>query len=411
MIKYGDFAQGIRCLLMQRLRSFLSTLGVLFGVVSVIAMLAIGEGSKQEILTQIEQLGTNNIIIRQSELSEDQQKKALEGRSQGLTLEDAQILKKNISLIQKQTVLKIVKGHIGGVPPEVSPEILAVNPVFSEIKGLKLSEGRFLGDLDISQRHQVCVLGAEIAQKLGKWGHVGQNIRIDNLQFHVIGVLSNKNWVEGKTKVLNTRNLNKSIFIPIGIEKGFPRQSFFVNNTLSEIILQLDNRAQMGTSAEAIKRMMEVMHKGVEDYQIIIPHELLAQANQTQKIFNLVLGGIAAISMFVGGIGIMNIMLATISDRTREIGIRRAVGASQYHIAKQFLIETLILTLSGACLGLLGGIIFSYLIGSFAGWNVIVTGWSIFLALGMAIIVGIISGLYPAIKAASMDPIVALRYL
>jgi putative ABC transport system permease protein len=156
---------------------------------------------------------------------------------------------------------------------------------------------------------------------------------------------------------------------------------------------------------------MEVLHKGVEDYQVIIPQELLDQANQTQNIFNLILGGIAAISLFVGGIGIMNIMLATISDRTREIGIRRAVGASQYHIAKQFLIEALILTLSGACLGLVAGIALSHLIGLFAGWTVIVTSWSIFLALGMAIIVGIASGLYPAIKASTLDPITALRHL
>lgn len=411
-MKQSDFVQGMRCIFMHRLRSFLSTLGVCFGVISVIAMLAIGEGSKQEILAQIEQLGTNNVIIRQSELSEEQQNKALEAKSYGLTLEDAHILKKSIPFIQAQAVLKIVKGHVGGVPQEISPEILAVNSSFSDIKGLNLSEGRFLGDLDIMQRRQVCVIGEGIAKKLGRWGHVRQNIRIENLEFQVIGVLSNKNWQEGKTKVLSVRNLNKSIFVPIGIEKGFPSKTFVLgSDNLSEIILQLKDSTQMIASAEAIKRVMEVMHKGIEDYQIIIPQELLDQANQTQKIFNLVLGGIALISMFVGGIGIMNIMLATISERTREIGIRRAIGASQYHIAKQFLIETLILTLSGACLGLIGGVVFSNLIGFFAGWNVIVTGWSIFLAVGTAILVGIASGLYPAIKAASMDPIAALRYV
>jgi len=404
-----DIAQGMRCLWMHRLRTFLSTLGVLFGVASVIAMLAIGEGSKQEMLAQIEQLGTKNVIIRQSILSEEQNKKALEARSYGLNFEDAQLLK-NLPLVQNQAILKIVKGHIGGIPQDVSPEILAVTSSFSDISGLKISEGRFLGDFDILKRHRVCVLGAEIAKKLGRWGHVGQNIRIENLQFKIIGVLNNKNWVAGKGKVLSARNLNKTIFVPLGIESGFPSQTSSVNYPLSEIILQLTDSAQMFKGAEAIKRVMEVLHKGVEDYQVIIPQELLDQANQTQNTFNLILCGIAAISLFVGGIGIMNIMLATISDRTREIGIRRAIGASQYHIAKQFLIETLILTLSGACLGLIAGILLSYLIGVLAGWHVIVTSWSIFLALGMAILIGIASGLYPAIKAGSLDPIAALRH-
>lgn len=404
----GYFIQGLRSLFRHRLRTFLSTLGILFGVVSVITMLAIGEGSKQEVLTQIEQLGTNSIIIRQIELSEEQEHKASEARSQGLTYADALALK-NISLVQKQACLRILKGNISGIAQEVSPEILAVNASFGEMKGLEISEGRFLTDFDLLRKNQVCVLGADIAQKLGHHGHIGQTIRIENLQFQVIGVLSNKNWIPGKTKSLNARNLNNSIFVPLNMDKGFSHSN--KASTLSEIILQLGNRAQMPQGTAAIKRMMQVMHKGIDDYQVIIPYELMEQANQTQIIFNLVLGGIAAISMLVGGIGIMNIMLATISMRIREIGIRRAIGATQYHIAKQFLIETLILTFGGAILGLAGGLLLSYFIAFFAGWKVIVTMWSVFSALGMAIIVGIISGLYPAFKAASMDPIAALRHL
>jgi putative ABC transport system permease protein len=407
----GDLKQGIRCLCMHRLRAFLSTLGVLFGVVSVITMLAIGQGAKQEILTQVEQLGTKNIIIRQSELSETSKGKALEAQSRGLTIEDAQALKNNISVISQQASLKVIKGHISGVSQEVVPEILAITPSFTELKGLRLAEGRFIGDFDISQRNYVCILGAELAKSLGRWGHVGQTIRIENLPFQVIGILDNKQWVAGKNKTLSTRNLNKSLFIPLGVESGFPHRTAHVNRALSEIILQLTEPSQMLMGAEAVKRMMEVLHKGVEDYQMIIPHELLEQANQTQNIFNLVLGGIAALSMLVGGIGIMNIMLATISMRTREIGVRRSIGASKYHIAKQFLIETLILTMGGAVFGLIGGVILSNVIGFYAGWCVIVTGWSILLALGMAAGVGVASGLYPAFKAASMDPIIALRHI
>lgn len=406
-----DIIQGFRCLWMHPLRTFLSTLGVLFGVVSVITMLAIGEGSKQEILAQIEQLGTKNIIIRQSELSDEQKTKAVAAGSHGLTISDADALKKNIAIIEKKASLKVIKGGIGGISQEISPEILAVTASFGDIKGLELSEGRFLCDFDILQHKHVCVLGSEIAAKLGRWGHIGQNIRIENLQFHIVGVLSSRNWVGGKTRTLNTRNLNKSIFLPLGAERGFSRQATPSIDSLSEIILQFPTSAHLAPGTEAIKRMLQLLHKGVEDYQLIIPNELLEQANKTQNTFNLILGGIAAISMLVGGVGIMNIMLATISVRTREIGIRRAVGANQYHIAKQFLIETLILTFAGALLGLIGGVALSYFIGVFAGWKVIVTGWSIFLALGMAFLVGTASGLYPASKAALMDPLNALRHV
>lgn len=407
----GDIVQGMRCLLRHRLRTFLSTLGVLFGVVSVIAMLAIGEGSKQEILAQIKQLGTHNVIIRQSDLSEDRQTRNADNKSRGLSFLDALVLTQNISLIEKQACLKVLRGEVCSASRQISPEILAVNPTFREIKGLELSEGRFLGDFDLLKSNRVCVIGADIAARLGKWGHVGQFIRIENHQFQIVGVLRNKSFVSGKSKMLSGRNVNESILVPLGIEKGFAAKADSVGGSLSEIILQLGENSPIAMGAEAVKRMMTFRHKGAENYQIIIPHELLDQANQTQKIFNLVLGGIAALSMLVGGIGIMNVMLATISARTREIGIRRAVGANQYHIARQFLIETLILTLGGALLGLVGGIILSHLIGFLAGWSVIVTFWSVFLAVGMAVVVGIASGLYPAFKAASLDPIVALRNL
>lgn len=412
MRKQTHLSQSIRSLFMHRLRTFLSALGVLFGVMAVVAMLAIGEGSKHEILTQIQQLGTNNIIIKQNELSEEQQEKAIQAKSYGLSLQDAKILQSNLSSIQQYAALKVIKSTVKGGISEISPEILAVSPSFCVFKRLELSEGRFLCDLDCLQRRQVCILGFEISNSLGRWGHVGQKILINNTQFQIAGVLNNKQWIAGKTKALNSRNLNKSIFIPLGIEKGFTYQNPGVHHsTLNEIILELPKDDPMTGSVEAIKRIMEWQHHGIEDYQIIIPQELLEQAYQTQNIFNLVLGSIAAISMLVGGIGIMNIMLASISDRTREIGIRRALGASKYHIAIQFLTETVILSLVGASLGVIGGVGFAYMIGFFAGWNVIVTWWSICISTAMALIVGISSGLYPSIKAASMDPIVALRHM
>ena len=302
-----------------------------------------------------------------------------------------------------------------GLYPSLSRGDLSRNPSsydhFKEIKGLEVAEGRFLCALDIKQRQQVCVLGSETAKILGKYGHAGQSIRLDGVEFKIVGVLKNKHWKAGKTNALTSRNLNKSVFIPVGVEKTLPnRKADFKQDTLSEIIVQLRDSKKMMQTVQVIKRIMEKGHDNVEDYQIVIPQELLNQAYRTQYTFNLVLGSIAAISLLVGGIGIMNIMLATVTERTREIGIRRAVGANKHHIISQFLIETLLLTLIGALSGVLIGVVFSMLISYTAGWTTVVTYWSIFLSMGMAIAVGACSGLYPAIKAANMNPITALRH-
>lgn len=400
----------IRSLLLHRLRTILSTLGVLFGVVAVIAMLSIGEGAKRETLEQIEQLGTNTIIVRKSELSEEQHIKARQNLSRGLTLEDAFLLQQTIPSVRYHAPLKIVEASITGTTAEVAPELMAVTRTFHEIKGFKLLEGRFICDADIKNRQPVCVLGYDVAKSLGKYGHVGQTLRIEDMQFSIVGILESKLWSKGKTATLTTRNLNKSIFIPLGIESSLPRRTLLKQDPLSEIIVQIQNREHIDQTGKLIKRILDKTHNGVEDYQIIIPQELLNQAQRTQQTFNLVLGSIAAISLLVGGIGIMNIMLANVSERTREIGIRRAVGANQVHIIIQFLSETLILTLFGAIIGVILGITCTYIISYFAQWKTIVTTWSIILSLGMASGVGLCAGLYPAIKAAAMDPIQALRH-
>jgi len=402
--------QGFRSILLHRLRTLLSTLGILFGVVAVIAMLSIGEGAKQETLSQIEQLGLRNIIIRQTAVSEEQRIKAIGKGSQGLRWEDARAFQALLPGLHSVAGVKMVKASMGATLKDISPEILAITDGFDEIQGLEMSEGRFISAYDISNRLQVCVIGSEIAKSLGRDGHVGQRIRIGNAQFKVVGLLGFKTWKPGKTTAFTTRNLNLSIFIPLGVEQGLSRMAMKKDSTISEIILQMDQGVPIKKTIPLVKQLMETMHKGVDDYQVIVPQELLDQADRTQTIFNLVLGSVAAISLLVGGIGIMNIMLASVSERVREIGIRRAVGANRMHIARQFLMEGLLITLIGAIGGVFVGILFSLLISLLAGWHTIVTLWSVVLSLGMACGVGLFSGLYPAWKAASLNPITALRH-
>ncbi len=404
-----EIKKSVRSLLIHRLRALLSTLGVLFGVVAVVAMLSIGEGARRETLEQIEQLGMNNLIIRQNALTEDQHIQARQKRSSGLTLADAQALKLGLPQVRLQAPLRVVEASLRGMAKEETPEILSVTRAFGSIKGLKLTEGRFICDHDNKHKKQVCVLGHQIANALGKEGHVGKDIRIENNRFEVVGVLKSTHWKEGKNNLIANRDLNRSIFIPLGSEKSLPGKYNVKSDLLSEIIVQFDG-AQIDGAAKMAKHLLNQLHYGHEDYQIIIPRELLRQAQKTQRTFNLVLGSIAAISLLVGGIGIMNIMLATVSERTREIGIRRAVGARKIHIMRQFLTETLVLTLGGALLGVVVGVLVSYTIGYLAGWKTIVTFWSLFISVMMALLVGLCSGLYPAYKAAQMNPITALRH-
>lgn len=389
-----EIKKATHSLFIHRLRSFLSTLGILFGVAAVIAMLSIGEGAKQETLEQISQLGMKNILIWALSDEKEQDR---------LTLKDVKLLKQNIPFLVYIAPIKNLKGSM-----PMKGELIAVDRPFGEIKAFRLTEGRFLCDLDQQEKERVCVLGYEIAKSLGKEGHVGKNLRIDHKDFNIVGILHPTQWKPIKNSTMNIRNLDQTVMIPLGVEGSFHTKHL---NNFSEIILQIENSAQMETALSLVKKVLSKLHEGIESFQFIIPQELLQQAAETQRTFNLVLGSIAAISLLVGGIGIMNIMLATVLERTREIGIRRAVGANQRDILKQFLSETLLLTLIGAIAGITIGIILSFSISHFAGWKTIVTLWSIVISLVMSIIVGLCSGLYPAYIAARMDPIKALKNL
>jgi putative ABC transport system permease protein len=406
----NHFIRSFHSLALHGLRSLLSTLGILFGVAAVVAMLSIGEGAKRETLEQIEQLGIHTLIIKQNLLSEGQKQQARENRSSGLTEADASMIQKRLPNLLYIAPTKVLKASLTGSLQTIAPELMAVTKAYRDIKPLKLKEGRFICDQDCLNKNLVCVLGGEIAKALGSESALGKTIRIESSLFKIIGILQFNQWKESKNSFLATKNMNQIIFIPLGSENILRSYLHPENDLLAEIILKINPNQDFSFTVKFIKNLLKYSHRDYQDYQVIVPQELLNQANQTQKMFNYVLGSIAAISLLVGGIGIMNMMLANVSERIREIGIRRALGATKFDILMQFLAEALLLTLFGAFLGIVLGISFSFIISYLADWTTVVTTWSLILSFGMASFIGICSGLYPAYRASNLDPIVALRH-
>jgi len=396
-------------LLTHKLRAALSILGVICGVMAVLAML-----SKKEAIRQIEQLGTRNIYLKAVPLTENQKKKAVGNISKDLSIYDADRIINGCKTVRDIAYLKEITASITGMPKEISPQIAACSPGYARVLNLHIYQGRFITDEDVLQRNPVCIIGDTVAKNLGIHGKTGSYMRIENSIFKVVGVLKRYDISTSASSAVSIRNFNDMVFIPFGTERGLRQIAFTKERPkydgLTEIVIQMDKTEQVIGSVDIIKRILEVSHGDMEDYQIVIPLSLLRQSQQTQRTFNIVLGSIAGISMLVGGIGIMNIMLATVTERTREIGIRLAVGATQKNILIQFLGEAIILTLSGGIIGIASGIGCVRLITSIAGWKTALSLWAVVLPLLMSIIVGIFSGLYPAYRASRLDPIAAIRY-
>ena len=400
----------------QKLRSLLSVLGVVCGVMAVVAMISIGEGAKQETAHQIEQLGTRNIYIKAVALTDNQVAKARERQSRGLTLADLQRIANGSTAAQRIASLRQISTSILGLPREILPQVVACSANYARLLGLHISAGRFIAPQDRRRKNLVCVLGSEVASRLEEVGKPGKFIRINNHMVKVVGILSRIEHQTGTASTVSTRNHNEMVFVPLetagtldGLRAGRGQKAGAVHQ-LSEIVVQVARTEDVVATARLVKRIMAVAHHDTQDYQFVVPLELLKQAERTQRTFNLVLGAIAGISLLVGGIGIMNIMLATVSERTREIGIRRAVGATRRDIVVHFLLESVMLTLSGGIIGLLCGLGAVAAISWFAGWRVAISLWAVALPVIMSFLVGIFFGLYPARQASNVDPIVALRH-
>jgi len=398
-----------RALFRHRLRSFLSSLGIVFAVVAVVAMLSIAEGAKQEILDQIERLGTNSVIVRSLQLTIAQEASARRRLSHGLVLSDANALKKAIYTISSVAPVKEIKASLPISIAQDPFEILAITESYQVAKNLAVKEGRFVCNTDVARKNFVCILGEEVSRLLGDSGHLGGTLRLEDRTYRIVGILQKRQWKRSKSPALAVRNYNRAIFIPIGTEvTDIHGQNKF--GEISELWLRVARNGNVQACAQAVRRILNRMHGGVEDFQVIVPQELLNQAQKTQRIFNIILGCIAGISLLVGGIGIMNTMLASVAERTREIGIRRAIGAGQKHIVVQFLCEAIVLTTIGGCVGIILGAGSAVIISKVAGWKTVLTVWSVVVSIVMAGGVGLVSGLYPAVKAARLEPVRALRY-
>jgi len=291
---------------------------------------------------------------------------------------------------------------------------MACTSEYAAVHGLQPVLGRFFKPSDVVAGEMVCVIGDSIADRLGVDGDVGGHIQIGGHVFKVIGHLGRVAWNPDKNAVISIKNYNEMVFIPLGLDRLFINEasarSISRLGTLTEMVVAVKGIKHVFDAADIIKRVLELTHNGVNDYQVVIPEELLMEARKTQKTFNMILAAIGSISLLVGGIGIMNIMLATVSERTREIGIRRAVGATKNDIIVQFLAETILLTFSGGIMGVVFGVIVVFFISILASWPIMITTWAVLLPLMLSVMVGIFFGLFPAVKASAMDPITALRY-
>ncbi|MBN1276526.1 MAG: ABC transporter permease [Deltaproteobacteria bacterium] len=399
--------------MLHKLRAALSILGIVCGVAAVFSMLSVGEGAKRESLAQIERLGARNIYIKSITLTNAQKNESRLSHSQGLTLYDAQRIENGCRDVQDVAGLRELKASVFDVTKDFKPLVVSVTADYASLLDIQLSDGRFICDNDLLDKKPVCVIGHSVANSMGVSGGIGNSLRIENSLFKIIGILQRFDNKENNSGAISLRNYGDMVFIPLTMSDHLSKKSSISNINpyleVSELIISVKTSQQVLETAVLVKRILEITHGGVDDYQIVVPQELLNQSRKIQRIFNIVLGSIAFISLMVGGIGIMNIMLATVSERTREIGMRRAFGATYSDIIMQFLAESTILTFTGGVVGIFIGFPGIWIISTIAKWNTAITLFSLVLPLVMSTIAGIFFGLYPAYNASKLDPIAALR--
>jgi len=393
-----------------KLRSFLTMLGMIFGVGAVIAMLSIGAGAEEESLRTIASFGIRNIIIQAKEFKAEELQQ-IRTESLGVSLRDVEALQTILKPRPLISASRLIKTYqVNSDKARSDSRVLGVSSTYPIIQNLKLLQGSFFLAADEEANAQVCVLGIVAKQKLFGFGDVlNQKIKVNDIWLTVVGVLGDAVIEKQEFEGVKVQNPNNDIYIPITTAiRKFDTET--VENELNEIIVKIHDSANIKEQASTINNLMSVMHRYVDDYSIVVPEKLLEQRQQTQGIFNIVMGAIAGISLLVGGIGIMNIMLASVLERTNEIGLRRAIGAKKLDIRMQFMAEAIAISLAGGIIGVALGYGISKAVAAFSGWSTIITPESIGLSFGVSSIIGLIFGIYPAVQASNLDPIECLRY-
>jgi putative ABC transport system permease protein len=392
-----------------KLRSALTMLGMIFGVGAVIAMLSIGEGAERQALGMIERLGLRNVLVRARELS-DQEAQEIRQKSLGVSSRDAAAIGEAVPGVELVAPrIQIEPYKVISAAGKTASTVYGVSAAHAELAHLQLAEGRFLDRLDERSHAQVAVIGPGVRRDLFGYGPaLGQVLKVNDVWLEVVGVLAPVG--EGTSfQGVQIGTLAREIYIPVTTaERKFDHPP--LASPLDEIVVRLKEGTDTRDAARLIDELLSRLHGGANDYQLVVPEALLAQSRRTQRLFNVVMGCIAGISLLVGGIGIMNIMLATVLERTREIGVRRAVGARRGDIRFQFVVESFAISLIGGLMGIAVGLAIARGVALYAGWQTVVTGTAILLSTGVAMTVGLASGIYPATRAAALDPIEALRY-
>lgn len=433
-----NFKNGMEALLTNKFRALLTSLGIIFGVAAVIAMLAIGNGAEKQILEQIKQVGSNNIVIKPIVKTKEEEKQLKESGVQqkkfspGLNIQDAENIKLVLNDVEvvsseiEQQTLFIREGiKLGG-------KLVGVSNDYFHLLDFSLVKGNFFSDFQQQNAQSVCVIGSKVAQKFfSAIDPIGQEIKCGNNWLKIVGVLNNKNIDEGNMQKLSIRNVDLEIYTPVktfllryknrglvtvtGIKASQNQEENSNKSTdnnyhqLDRLVVKVNKSDAIESTVDVLQRLLNRRHNGVNDFEIIVPELLLKQEQKTKKLFNTVLGIIASISLLVGGIGIMNIMLASVLERVKEIGLRMSVGASKRDIVMQFMAESVTISVSGGVIGIFLGIAISLIIQAATDIETIVSPISVFLSFTISISVGLVFGILPAKRASEQDPAECLR--
>jgi putative ABC transport system permease protein len=416
---------GLNNIRLHKLRSLLTSLGTIFGVAAVICMLSISEGASADEMRMIALLGTRNIIV--NSVKPQQSSNVSQGQTNlldyGIKRTDVDIIRATVPGLEHLVPLKSVGYEIARGEYRMDANVVGTVPEFFDVVNVQVSRGRPITPVDAQSKTKVCVIGQDVYRELfGFDDPIGQTIQVSRMPasvpFTVVGVLGNVDTAGAPRRGVQERNINREVFVPLATAESYFGDMRIRRQAGSREITQVEYSGlyvavqeldDVMAVSEVVRRVFEHSHAEL-DYEIRVPLRALKVAQKKARNSKIMLGSIAGISLIVGGIGIMNIMLATVTERTREIGIRRALGARQAHITVQFLVETVTLTTIGGLVGVFLGVTSAYSVNYLANWQTIVSAWSVALSFLLSVGVGVCSGLYPAMRAAKLDPIEALRY-